>query len=61
MAMRDYALVIYAITNDGRGRVKKFVRIPLGELIGGEYELPVRLFREDVVLSIGCEELRGGK
>lgn len=49
-------LVIYTITKDGEGRVKEYKRIPLEELYYATLDIPIRLFREDVVLNITIEE-----
>lgn len=54
--MENKELVIYAVTENGEGKVKEIERIPLGELYNGTYELPIRLFREDVVLHIEIQE-----
>jgi hypothetical protein len=45
-------LVIYATTKDGEGKVTEYFREPLEELYNGELEIPIRVFRADVVLTI---------
>jgi hypothetical protein len=53
--MKKKELVIYLIDEKGEGRrVVEFKRIPLDEV--EDFEIPIFIFKEDVVISLRIEE-----